>query len=857
MADLQIPIGGELVTIPEWAKESTLQSLVSVINSNDAARNIVIKAMNVTADDIKGLEQATSELKSVERESAYNQAQTIGDVARNIVGRATNIINQLGDTSKPLSSMTNMAKQMKDTVANANAKGGTAEKMLQKFKFINEEWAGRLVKGSGIATNALFAYGGFLSAKIEQFAEAQATMIDSGAIFMDSAQSFQHIREVSYQAGVSYGAMSKTINKYGRAVQSLGNGISKGSVVFAESFNTLNRANDAYGDFGQTSQEMMDTYAQYIDVMRLTGQTDTLLANGGAGLQTGYQQLMLENSSLAAATAFNRKQLIDSSFEAVSDADFAGPNQRIRESMGSQVADNIVALKSTFNLLGKLPAAEGGLGKIGPMMESMITRAQQNFETNGKFTFGTTKQDRDVIQAFNSVEGGAEFLQKLQDGIIDPSVQMTRKEILRGIANLEVQKGSIMRTDKNVGGLILDLNNGLTGFQNANKKLATMSDTEMAELEKKTGEQLKAQGGVTQAVNSAASLMLQAQEALTPNMVDMSRLIKNIADDLSSSTGEPETETEKRKKLEELIKSGTVAERIDAQAELESMDKAPVPVMPMPKSGHSKRNWIRQYGNSHNEDGSVKQRFIGGYLGSNEMALVGEEGPEMLITDMPSYVKTINQMARNLGDAIKSDVKDDGTRIDYYPDGYQLISDGGGTNFVDKDGNVLYNQSPTIQGYTRRTFSKGDYMEMYNTEAAGASVTVHMFNGKQIGQEIASGNVRVSSIGGALGGGDVGGSFVEASYNVGQGLSITAESMTTADGVTSRAVTAENENAGLTKPQDLTLGPDGEAPGEYMANMIQGEDGELPEVIRQFKTALKNMTFQQAKQTVRLSAEYE
>ena len=37
---------------------------------------------------------------------------------------------------------------------------------------------------------------------------------------------------------------------------------------------------------------------------------DKLLANGGAGLRASYQNMMLENSALAAATAFNRKQLV-------------------------------------------------------------------------------------------------------------------------------------------------------------------------------------------------------------------------------------------------------------------------------------------------------------------------------------------------------------------------------------------------------------------------------------------------------------------------------------------------------------------------------------------------------------------
>ena len=152
MADIQIPIGGELVNIPEWAKESTLQSLLSVIRANDQARNIVIKAMNMTAGDIKGLEDATDELKSVEKETAYRQAESSGNTVRGFTNRAVNTITALGDTSKPLSSVTNMAKQFKDTIGGADAKNQTAAKMIQRYSKISQGWSEGLVKGRCISS---------------------------------------------------------------------------------------------------------------------------------------------------------------------------------------------------------------------------------------------------------------------------------------------------------------------------------------------------------------------------------------------------------------------------------------------------------------------------------------------------------------------------------------------------------------------------------------------------------------------------------------------------------------------------------------------------------------------------------
>ena len=74
-------------------------------------------------------------------------------------------------------------------------------------------------------------------------------MIDSGAISPDDAQSFQELREVAYQSGVSYNALTKTIQMYGAGVASREMVFPRGSTVFAKTFNNLNRSADAYGDF--------------------------------------------------------------------------------------------------------------------------------------------------------------------------------------------------------------------------------------------------------------------------------------------------------------------------------------------------------------------------------------------------------------------------------------------------------------------------------------------------------------------------------------------------------------------------------------------------------------------------------
>ena len=298
-------------------------------------------------------------------------------------------------------------------------------------------------------------------------------MIDSGAIFFENAQTFQHIREVSQQSGVGYQMMAKTINKYGRAVQSLGDGVSGGSVVFAESFNRLNDANNAYGDFGQTNSEMLETYAEYVDVMRLTGQSQQLLANNGEGLTMGYQQLMLENSSLAADTAFNRKQILSTSFEALSDVDFAAPNRRIREKMGPEIADNLQSMQKTLGLLGSVDSTKGGLGKVGQMFQKVLITAQTNFaREGGRFNLdGVGTEQTTFMSAIKNMQGGEEFVEQLERDILNPQIKLTGAEIMQRFMELENKRRGFCCPEQGLTLIMKDAINAVSNMKNANQTI--------------------------------------------------------------------------------------------------------------------------------------------------------------------------------------------------------------------------------------------------------------------------------------------------------------------------------------------------------------------------------------------------
>lgn len=724
MADIQIPIGGELVNVPQWATEATMQSLASVLESNDQARQILLKALQATAKDINGLEKATEALKEIEDTEDRNQNKSVVETIRKWTGNAAKFITGLEDTSKPLSSMTNMAKSFKGGVEGA-ADSDFMKNQLGKFSEKFQTGISRFASGANLGADVALAYAGFLAAKTEQFAEAQASMIDSGAIFFESGDRFEELRQLSYDSGVAYSTLASTVSKFGKGIQSLGDGVSGGTIQFARMFNRLNKANNEFGDFGQTNTEMMEGFAEYVDAQRLGGNMDRLIANEGEGLILGYQELMKENSMLAAATAFSRKQLVAADIEALSDIDFRGRQQEIRNKVGDRQAEAAEEIFKALTLSASTNPDQGGLGaKFGNRLRSGFIEAMGNFADVNGSSFSMLLNDPDFLGVLRNFKGGDALLDTITNDVITGTVR-DKDEYLALIGQLEAPSEGILEGNQGILGLYAEFAPIVSAMGISLEKLANMTEEEKAQLQDSTNDNLESAGSLTAAVNSAASALLKAQDLLIPNMQTVSRTLKNIADGF----GDDELSTESENRLN----SETANENVGARPTGNSRGQV-----------KKRQEWDRDYGGTHDPltGDPITNRFLGGYLGSGAMSMVGEMGPEMLITDMPTYVKTIDQIGRNLGEAINSHTSDTGVTKTEYKGGYYEVFDDTGVNLFDKAGDLLYNEL-SIGGLTRRTYGSGDVAEHMVVEIDGAEVSKHFINGKLIGSEIQSGDATV------------------------------------------------------------------------------------------------------------------
>ena len=841
MSTINIPIGGENVPIPEWASESTLNQLSSILERNNMARDILYKGIDAQGKDIDKLRKSVENFGTTIEETNYERSQKVSATIRGVTQQFVRIGQRLGDTSKPLSSIVDMTGDFTKAIKDGADKTGASSALLEKFGKNNSMFMEKLGSAAGVGGTMLLAYGGFLAAKTEQFAEAQATMIDSGAIFMDTAQRFQQMRELSYEAGVGYGAMTKTISKFGKGIQALGDGVSSGSVQFARQFAILNRENDSFGDFGQTNQDMMEGFAEFVDASRMSGNMDRLLADDGAGLRASYQNMMLENSALAAATAFNRKQLIQADIQTMTDVNFAGANQRIRQRFGDASAENLKNMMAAFNTMASTDATQGGLGAdFGGRLATALQRFQLDM-ASGDVNAGFGQYDPELLTIITAgIADGDEFIARIEEDARSGVIQ-DKAYYLKMFADLETNNDQTAFANTKLGEVINNVVSTVEVMKNSNQNLANMTEEEIEANKRRVQANLESTGALTETLNSAASALLKAQDFITPNMTNFTEMLKNITDSYGDASSQ-DSMSEQRQRNQDSRNNPNSNRHNRTDSNTLS------PVRPRPNHPRGASRWDMRYGDTHNPDGSLKtpvQRALGGFLQSGAFSMVGENGPELMVTDLPAYVKTVDQIAANLGDALNSSTDDNGTTKSYYKGGYYTVLDGSGTNLFDKSGNKLYNEM-SIAGLLRRTYGSGDVVDIFTSEAAGASISQTKLNGKLITTEVSSGNVHA----GFNADGDH-----YADYKIADSVDFQASY----DAQTGNASSQVNFSEGFKSALSEMSAADANATLNKMeAEFTDAAQGNALEyVLGDFKTALNQLKRSMTHGRVKRSAEYE
>lgn len=509
---------GTTIPVPAWATESTLEKITFQMDkANDLDDKLfsLMRGVSLKSEDIiEILEDIIEHQDETEEERQKDNKLN----AKNIAQGVTKTISKFNDTDKPLSKMVDMAGELGGSLFEGIKGSGKSAKSTGVFA----EALDMVAPGLEAVGGAALAYAGWNAAKLEQFAEAQGKMIDAGAIFYSSGDMFDQMYSRAMDAGITYTQLTDIVGSHGAAIQSLGNGVSQGSSNFLSMFTRLNESTDELGDLGLRSGELAEAYADYINVVRLTGMSDMRTRAGQDAVQQSFTNLVVESTALANLTSENRSDILKRQMAALSDPELAAALKTMRDRGNINQAD--VAEEFTKQLALMAPQ----LGDIGSQLTDAINgeifatvENPQNFDIRKRL-------DPTTIAAFEDVMPG--LVDRINNSIRTGDVENAGNMLVEAFANMDQQRrGSSIAGANTFLGVVQALQAAGMMVDQDMGRLADMTEQERQTAIAESRSKLAESGGMTKAMNDLTIAFLNVQDSITINLNDASQTVEGFA----------------------------------------------------------------------------------------------------------------------------------------------------------------------------------------------------------------------------------------------------------------------------------------------------------------------------------------
>ena len=516
----KITIGGNEIEVPKWATEETLTKVEKLIAESGIVTSLVTKYMEQTDIDLSQLSDDIQEHAS--RTVAGNERVDKAKKAsfdKKIISAASstkNVVDKFSNTDAPLTAMVDMLGDM------GNAINGSAKGLAGDIDMNSK--AGKLLSGGGKAVGA-FAAGGlawaaFQAGQIEQFAKAQETLINSGAIMFGDASPYETLKQSAISSGLSYTELSKVVSQNGIALQSLGNGVSGGTTAFTSMFKSVNKTGDQFGDYGLRSTEMADVLADYINIQRMTMSKDMALLSTQDNVEAGFHNLMIETTALASLTGQNRSEILQKRMASLAQPQVAAALATM-DAAGGGHAEVARSFISQFALL------EGTMGPVGKDISDRFN--------DYIFKVAESPQDFDLKIALGDLAGPME---EANNGMIDRVNAVFSSGDIEGANKLLVKELAKMK-DANVGSsiaavgsfqnVVQQLKSGGIQVNLQMKKLSNMSNEEYAVYLKEIERKSKESGQMTVAMNNMKESFMTIQDSFVVNLDSASKYAEELS----------------------------------------------------------------------------------------------------------------------------------------------------------------------------------------------------------------------------------------------------------------------------------------------------------------------------------------
>lgn len=514
MADKTNTISTEVgdITIPAWASEATMSRVAGYAAAEAKTNAKFAKIMQKAGGNLQELQKEIAGLIQVSAadnrndQAAQKKTEQFADRVVDAASSLTKTMKFFEKSEQPLSAMVDGASGL--------AKGLQKAGKGFDFTFGLMDNTGTAYKALGVAADvaidAALAYAGWNAAKIEQFAQAQARIIDAGVVFNQGAESFDDIRKLTIATGVTYTALIDNVHQFGEGMLGLGTTMSSGVDQFTKFYASLDQVAENFGDLGLQSKEMQAQYAEYLVFARRTGRINSDLNNSAEEVNNSFINLQIEAGAVANLTALTRAEAMRRKMQAYGD---------FGEAALTSMRD--LGLTDAANTADALIQSLGTIAPESEMFNTVLQAVtQEAFEKSGNLG------EFDISARLQSMSPGLEaaidsvypnFISGLEEIMQNSDSNAASTYIFQALEKADLSRmASISADSTSIAGQIQAIqaqNNILL------KRFGQLAEPNALEEEmSKQKKNLKEAGKVTQEMNNMTRRFLEMQETLTLDM---------------------------------------------------------------------------------------------------------------------------------------------------------------------------------------------------------------------------------------------------------------------------------------------------------------------------------------------------
>jgi len=519
------------IDVPAWASETTLATMLQSSQKSNYLTAAMMKGVTKQfklSEAVKGAlaEQVATSKKNADTDKAQEVTKT--DMLLEGVGAVNKVAGFFGNAEKPMSGLVGAVKGMVGSLKGPSGQKGLSN-LFARFPALEG-----VMKGFGVAldigADIFLTAAGWNAAKFEQFAEVQKKMIDSGAIFYETAGSFDKLYSQSFKAGVTYNTLADTIGNFGGTMTALGGDVSRGSRNFLGLYKHLQGITEQYGDLGYQNKDLMGAYAAYIESQRLTGGIERQLANQGRLLNMGFIDMTVQATALASLTSLNRGDIMARQISAMSETFAAAGLQKLDE---NGQLDQKAAAK---DILGQLALMDD------PISAQILESLQRNLDQ-----YGDNISNIDMFQGLDGdvrgvvmdlLDGTADELNEyLQTGFVDGEKPQDGMWLL-AMKDIDMTKFVQTGSSASLLSMIQEWQNASYIMQqNFKSYYEKEANGTLADYIAKTGKNMDVAGTTVEAMNSAQEMFLKLQNAITLPVNKLSYGLESISDWFEHNSG--------------------------------------------------------------------------------------------------------------------------------------------------------------------------------------------------------------------------------------------------------------------------------------------------------------------------------